>query len=89
VLVNRLQSGVVMVIQNVGSRDRIARAVAGGALALAELSGYLGPIELLLQMAALGMALFLVTTGLMGFCPTYTLLGIRTCAFPESEDEES
>ena len=80
--------GVGLVIQNVGSRDRTARAVAGGGLALAELSGYLGPIEMVLQLAALGMALFLVTTGFMGFCPTYTLLGIRTCSYPESEEED-
>ena len=75
-----------MVLSNVGSPDRIARALAGGGLALAELSGYLGGLEQLVEIATLAMALFLLTTGFSGHCPTYTVLGITTC--PNEDEEE-
>jgi len=74
-----------MMKNNVGSPDRIARALAGGGLALAELSGYLGAIEQVVEIATLAMALFLLTTGFSGRCPTYTVFGISTCS---NEDEE-
>lgn len=56
---------------NVGSLDRIARVVLGaGLLALALVGpktpfGYLGLVPLF--------------TGLFGFCPAYTLLGVNSC----------
>lgn len=56
---------------NSGKADRIIRVVAGiGILALAFIGpktpwGYIGIVPLL--------------TGLIGFCPAYTLLGINTC----------
>ena len=56
---------------NVGGLDRTLRIVAGLGLIGATLAGalpvwgYLGVIPL--------------ATGLMGWCPAYPLLGIRTC----------
>lgn len=57
--------------QNVGLIDRIVRVIAGVALIAATLMdtlpawGWIGVIPL--------------TTGLLSWCPAYTLLGIRTC----------
>jgi hypothetical protein len=56
---------------NVGGIDKILRIIAGIALvAMAATNvigiwGYIGAVPLL--------------TGLMGWCPAYTLLGIKTC----------
>jgi NADH:ubiquinone oxidoreductase subunit 4 (subunit M) len=56
---------------NVGGIDKVLRIVAGIALiAMAAMGvigmwGYIGVVPLL--------------TGLMGWCPAYTLLGIKTC----------
>lgn len=58
--------------KNVGGIDRILRIAAGGALiALAATEtvgwwGYLGAVPLL--------------TGLLGWCPPYSMLGINTCS---------
>lgn len=59
-----------MFTKNVGSIDKILRIVIGAALILGALMGYglwmwIGVIPL--------------TTALMGTCPLYTILGIRTC----------
>jgi hypothetical protein len=57
---------------NVGTIDRVVRVIAGlGLLSLAFVGpqtpwGYLGIV--------------LVATALIGYCPAYTLLGVRTCA---------
>ena len=72
---------------NVGSFDRIARAVAGGGLALAELNGYLGNVEQYIHYFAIGMAIWVVGTGAAGTCPTYTLMGVSTCANFSDEEE--
>ena len=56
---------------NVGSWDRVLRVVVGlGLIGLAAtgtvgLWGWIGVVP--------------VATGLFGFCPAYTLLGIKTC----------
>ncbi|PKO87428.1 MAG: DUF2892 domain-containing protein [Betaproteobacteria bacterium HGW-Betaproteobacteria-10] len=56
---------------NVGSIDKILRIVAGLGLVGATVAGllpvwgYIGVVPL--------------ATGLMGWCPAYTLLGIKTC----------
>lgn len=56
--------------KNVGTIDRTVRIIAGGALlAFAVISGsawgYLGIVPLV--------------TGLIGWCPPYSLLGMSTC----------
>ncbi len=56
---------------NVGGIDKILRIVAGIALiamaatGIIGIWGFIGAVPLL--------------TGLMGWCPAYTLLGIKTC----------
>ncbi|MBH9551921.1 YgaP family membrane protein [Inhella gelatinilytica] len=61
-------------LANVGSLDRVARVVIGLVLiALAFLGvigvwGYIGVVP--------------VVTAALGFCPLYTVLGIRTCPAP-------
>lgn len=57
---------------NVGGIDKIIRIVAGAGLigataaGLLPVWGYIGIVPL--------------ATGLMGWCPAYTLLGIKTCS---------
>ncbi|MFH1658726.1 MAG: DUF2892 domain-containing protein [Pseudomonadota bacterium] len=57
---------------NVGGIDKILRIVAGAGLigataaGLLPVWGYIGIVPL--------------ATGLMGWCPAYTLLGIKTCS---------
>lgn len=61
---------------NEGSLDRVIRVLAGAViLSLALVGphtpwGYVGIVPLL--------------TGLVGFCPLYTLLGINTCGVPKA-----
>jgi hypothetical protein len=56
---------------NVGGIDKILRIVAGialvtmAAMGIIGMWGFVGVVPLL--------------TGLMGWCPAYTLLGIKTC----------
>ena len=56
---------------NVGSTDRLLRAIAGLVLIGLTLMGTIG---------AWGwIGLILLATGLFSFCPAYGLLGIKTC----------
>ncbi|OSM00024.1 YgaP family membrane protein [Magnetofaba australis] len=56
---------------NVGGIDRILRIVAGAALIALAVMGIVGP------WGYIGVVPLL--TGLIKFCPAYTLLGIKTC----------
>jgi uncharacterized membrane protein len=65
---------------NVGTTDRIIRAIAGiaaliGALALG--IGTVGGILLLVVGA------ILAVTAAVGFCPLYRVLGMNTCPVPK------
>lgn len=61
---------------NVGKLDRIVRIL------LAFTTGYLYYAKLITGTFSLMMvALILLTTGIVGNCPLYTLLGIRTSRF--------
>ncbi len=56
---------------NVGGMDRILRIVIGAVLVLLAVSG---------QVGAWGwIGLLPLATGLSGWCPPYSLLGINTC----------
>lgn len=55
---------------NVGGIDRVLRIVAGAALIAWALLD--GPVWAWIGVVALA-------TGVMNFCPAYTLLGINTC----------
>lgn len=57
--------------RNEGSLDRGLRITAGVALIGAAVSGLLGP------WAYVGVVP--LATGLLGWCPLYTVLGIKTC----------
>lgn len=57
--------------KNVGSIDKILRIVAGLALIGLTLAGIIGPWGWI--------GVVPLVTGLMGWCPAYTLLGIKTC----------
>jgi len=57
---------------NVGGIDKIVRIVAGAGLISAPVAGML-PVW-----GYIGIVPF--ATGLMGWCPAYTLFGMNTCA---------
>lgn len=57
--------------KNVGNVDKIIRIIAGVALIGLTLSGMIGVWGWI--------GVVPLATGLMGWCPAYTLLGIKTC----------
>ncbi len=56
---------------NVGGIDKIARIVVGALLLILAATGTLG--------AWAWIGIVPLATGLMGWCPAYSLLGIKTC----------
>jgi hypothetical protein len=67
---------------NQGPVDRIVRSIVGAALLAVVVFSLEGPIALVegaiaLAIGAVGSVTLL--TGLIGWCPTYALLGISTC----------
>ena len=59
------------IIPNVGSTDKIVRIAGGALLILLALFGVIG------WWGWIGVVP--IATGLMNWCPAYTLLGIKTC----------
>jgi hypothetical protein len=59
------------ITKNVGSADKIARIVVGALLILLSLMGTIG------WWGWIGVVP--IATALMGWCPAYTLFGIKTC----------
>lgn len=57
---------------NVGGIDKVARIGAGVVLIGLSLAGMIGPWGYL--------GVVPLATGLMGWCPAYTLFGIKTCS---------
>lgn len=66
-------------MSNVGRLDRIIRGSAGTSVAFVELSGIFGAAELIIEIFALGLAIFLTVTSVMGYCPFYPMFGVNTC----------
>jgi hypothetical protein len=67
---------------NEGPIDRIVRSVVGAALLAVVAFSFEGPIALVEGVIALAIGIFgavTLLTGLIGWCPAYALLGIRTC----------
>ena len=64
---------------NVGRLDRIIRGSAGTSIAFVELSGIFGAAELIIELVALAIAIFLTITSVMGYCPFYHIFGVNTC----------
>lgn len=62
---------------NAGNVDRALRVAGGLALVGATLAGYVGFYGWI--------GIVPIATGLMGFCPLYTLLGISTCPMSASD----
>ena len=65
------QIGVAILIFNVGGTDRVLRTLVGIVLVALAVTGTVG------WWGWLGVVPLL--TGLVGFCPLYTLLGLNTC----------
>ena len=67
--------------QNVGATDgriRIGLGAIAGIVSLAVLAGAIGLPPLAAPVLGLG-AVILLGTGLTGFCPLYSVLGMDTC----------
>ena len=62
--------------QNVGTIDRIARIAVGTLLFVAFAGGF---VTGTLGWVAAGLAVIMLVTGALGFCPIYAVLGVRTC----------
>ncbi len=65
---------------NVGGIDRIIRIVIGALLLIMAATGTLG------VWAWIGIVP--LATGLMGWCPAYTLLGLKTCPAKSENDHK-
>ena len=76
-----------MFSKNIGSTDRVIRALGGGGLALIELTGNLGGAEQYIHYFAIIMAIWLIGTGTFGNCPTYSLMGLSTYSSDLGEEE--
>ena len=63
--------GPVHLTKNAGTIDRAVRAIAGIALIALTVTGSLGPWGWI--------GIVPLATALIGWCPAYTLLGIKTC----------
>jgi len=61
---------------NVGGIDRIVRLLAGIGLIVV---GALGLVASPWNMVAMGAGGIFTLTALIGFCPLYAILGIKTC----------
>ena len=59
------------IARNVGSADKIARIAVGALLIVLALTGTIGVWGWI--------GVVPIATALMGWCPAYTLLGIKTC----------
>lgn len=73
-------------MSNVGRLDRIIRGSAGTSIAFGEITGVFGAAELIIQITALGIALFLTFTSVLGYCPFYPMMGVNTCKIDTTLD---
>ena len=65
-------------IKNVGQTDRALRVFIGALLILLSLLNVIGPWGWI--------GLIPIATGLLRFCPAYTVLGLRSCPMEQSSD---
>ena len=63
--------------KNMGTADKIIRLIVAAVLAFLF---YNGTITGTLGIVAVFVAIVFALTGLVSFCPLYTLLGINTCS---------
>ena len=64
------------ITKNVGGIDQVLRIIAGSILLLLVSSTFIGPQTTWAYMGFIGIIPFI--TGIIGYCPTYQLLGINT-----------
>ncbi len=65
-------------MRNVGNTDRALRVLAGSLLILLSLMNIIGPWGWI--------GLVPIATGLLRFCPAYSLLGLRSCPVEAKEE---
>ena len=65
-------------MKNVGNTDRARRMFAGSLLILLALLNVIGPWGWI--------GLLPIATGLLRFCPAYTVLGLRSCPVEQKEE---
>jgi Protein of unknown function (DUF2892) len=65
-------------MRNVGNTDRALRVLAGSLLILLALMNVIGPWGWI--------GLVPIATGILRFCPAYTVLGLRTCPVEQKEE---
>lgn len=65
-------------MKNVGSTDRALRVFIGSLLILLSLLNVIGPWGWI--------GLLPIATGLLRFCPAYSILGLRSCPVEHSAD---
>jgi hypothetical protein len=65
-------------MKNVGNTDRALRVFIGALLILLSLLNVIGPWGWI--------GLLPIATGLLRFCPAYTILGLRSCPVEHSAD---
>jgi hypothetical protein len=65
-------------MKNVGNTDRALRVFIGALLILLSLLNVIGPWGWI--------GLLPIATGLLRFCPAYTVLGLRSCPVEHSAD---
>ncbi len=65
-------------MRNVGNTDRALRVLAGSLLILLSLMNIIGPWGWI--------GLVPIATGLLRFCPAYSLLGLRSCPVEPKEE---
>ena len=65
-------------MKNVGNTDRALRVFIGALLILLSLLNVIGPWG--------WVGLLPIATGLLRFCPAYTILGLRSCPVEHSAD---
>jgi len=71
-----LQTGVAIMDKNMGKTDRTLRLVLAVVLAAVALTG---AVSGWLYWAAILVAVVMAVTALVGNCPAYSILGIKTC----------
>lgn len=62
--------------KNMGSADKLVRVVIAAVVGILY---YLGKIEGTLAYVLMAIAIILLVTSLINFCPLYRILGINTC----------
>ena len=63
-------------IKNMGSADKLIRVIIAGAIGLLY---YLNYITGTLALVLMAVAIILLITSLINFCPLYKILGTNTC----------